>query len=68
MSRSQQTFSKREKEKKRAKRKKEKMEKRAARKEESGGGLEIDWSMAPENHTLSDEEKRERENIKEENT
>ena len=68
MSRSQQTFSKREREKKRAKKKKEKLEKKEARKEDSTGGLEIDWSSAPENHTLSDEEKRERKNIKEKNT
>lgn len=60
MSRSQATFGKKQREKDRAKKKKEKAEKRAARKENSGGGVEIDWSAAPENKTLTEAEIRER--------
>lgn len=57
MSRSQETFNKKLREKKRAKKKETKTEKRGLRKSNSAGGLEIDWSSAPENKTLSESEK-----------
>ena len=58
MSRSQETFNKKEREKKRAKKKKMKKEKRESRNENvEKGGLEIDWSMAPENKTLTPRER-----------
>lgn len=58
MGRSQQTFFKRELEKKRAQKKKEKMAKRMAKSENDSAksGPEIDWSLAPENKTLSNEQ------------
>ncbi len=59
MSRSQETFFKKQREKERAKRKKEKREKKEAKKQQSdNSGLEIDWSSAPENVTLTPEEEK----------
>ena len=58
MSRSQETFNKKQREKERARKKKEKMAKREERRENSDTGLEIDWSSAPENKTLSAEEEQ----------
>ncbi|CAL2095692.1 Cold-shock protein [Tenacibaculum sp. 190524A02b] len=56
-SKSQITFNKKEKEKKRAKKKELKMMKKESRKEGKKNGLEIDWSLAPNNKTLTQEEK-----------
>ncbi|TNE54754.1 MAG: hypothetical protein EP338_06350 [Bacteroidetes bacterium] len=56
MSRSQETFNKKQREKKRAQRKKEKLEKKELRRGDSTAAIEIDWSSAPENKTLSDAE------------
>ena len=56
MARSQETFNKKQREKDRARKKKEKLEKREERKTE-GGGIEIDWSLAPENLTLTENER-----------
>lgn len=59
MSKSQHTFSKRQREKdkqKKNKEKRERMEERRVQKADGGGGLEIDWESAPENNTLSKEE------------
>ncbi len=67
MSRSQETFNKKQREKERAKKKKEKREKRDAKRETSGEGLEIDWSSAPENVTLSEKEETQRANTKHNN-
>lgn len=62
MARSQHSFSKRQREKDRQKKNKEKRERMEERKQqrvEGGtGGLEIDWSSAPENLTLSDKEEK----------
>ena len=60
MSRSQETFNKRQREKDRARKKREKLEKKEVKKSE-GGGLEIDWGSAPENLTLTDDEKNQQE-------
>lgn len=56
MSRSQETFNKKQREKDRANKKKFKIEKREAKKDNTERGLEIDWSSAPENRTLTHEE------------
>ena len=56
MARSQETFNKKQREKDRARKKKEKLEKREERKTD-GGGIEIDWSLAPENLTLTENER-----------
>ena len=61
MARSQETFLKKEREKKRLKKKKEKQEKRAFKeKGEKSGIPEIDWDSAPENKTLTEYEKSQR--------
>lgn len=66
MSRSQQTFSKRELEKKRAQKKKEKIEKRKEKSESDSvkSGPEIDWSLAPNNKTMSKEQIQQKERNK----
>lgn len=56
MARSQETFNKKQREKDRARKKKEKLEKREERKSD-GSGIEIDWSKAPENLTMSETER-----------
>ncbi len=56
-SKSQETFFKKQREKDRARKKKLKQEKRESRKENSQKGDEIDWSIAPENKTLTQEER-----------
>ena len=53
MSKSQETFLKKQREKERIRKKKIKLEKREMKKENNSGGLEIDWSSAPENKTLT---------------
>ena len=58
MSRSQETFNKKQREKERARKKKEKQSKREERREKDVSGLEIDWSSAPENKTLSQQEQK----------
>ena len=58
MSRSQETFNKKQREKERARKKKEKQNKREERRENETSGLEIDWSSAPENKTLSEKEQK----------
>ncbi|MEC8738323.1 MAG: hypothetical protein VXX63_00410 [Bacteroidota bacterium] len=57
------TFNKRLREKNKASKKKLKEEKKEERKK-SSGGLEIDWSSAPENLTMSQEELSARDNLK----
>lgn len=56
-SKSQITFNKKEKEKQRAQKKKIKMEKRESKKDSIKKGLEINWSIAPKNNTLTPFEK-----------
>lgn len=57
MSRSQETFNKKQREKERAQKKQMKSQKREHKKDSGdGGGLEIDWSSAPENKTLTQTE------------
>lgn len=58
MSRSQETFLKRQREKDRNQKKKAKREKRDTKRDQSNGGLEIDWSSAPENKTLTPNEEK----------
>lgn len=58
MSRSQETFLKKQREKERQKKKREKQEKRETRREQTDKGLEIDWSSAPQNSTLTQEEEK----------
>ena len=58
MSRSQETFLKRQREKDRNQKKKAKREKRDAKRDQSNGGLKIDWSSAPENKTLTSNEEK----------
>lgn len=53
MAKSQHTFSKRQREKAKQKKTQEKMQRREERKSEKGGGLEIDWSSAPTEKTLT---------------
>lgn len=53
MSKSQETFLKKQREKERIRKKKIKLEKRELKKENNSVGLEIDWSSAPENKTLT---------------
>lgn len=61
MGRSQETFFKKEREKKRLKKKKEKQEKRAAKEKGDKSGIpDIDWSSAPENKTMSEQQKNEK--------
>ena len=62
MGRSQETFSKREREKKKAKKRKDKLDKRDSKsdQESSGSGPEIDWSSAPINNTLTEKEHSEK--------
>ena len=67
MSRSQETFNKKQREKDRAKKRKEKLEKKSAKRDKERTGLEIDWSSAPENMTLSQEEEAQRANTKSNN-
>lgn len=71
MARSPQSFNKKQREKEKAKKKKEKRERMEERKErraegETAGG-DIDWSLAPENATLSKEEEAQKASIKEKN-
>lgn len=58
MGRSQESFNKKKREKERDQKKKKKLEKRLSKKESevSGKGPEIDWSSAPNNLTLTQEE------------
>lgn len=56
MGRSQETFLKKQREKDRSQKKKAKKEKRDQRRDSDSIGLEIDWSSAPENKTLSQTE------------
>lgn len=70
MSKSQHTFSKRQREKDRQKKnkeKREKMEERKNQKAEEGSGLEIDWSAAPENLTLTKEEENDKNKVEKQN-
>lgn len=68
MSRSQETFNKKQREKNRARKKKEKLEKRELSKENSESkGLEIDWESAPENKTLSHAEEEQKKRNKQSN-
>ncbi len=64
MSRSQETFNKKQREKERARKKKLKQEKRDSRRENGDTGLEIDWSSAPENKTLTEAERAKMESNK----
>lgn len=59
MGRSQETYLKKQREKKRAKKKQDKKDKKELRQAESVGA-EIDWSSAPINETLTEEEKKQR--------
>lgn len=52
-SKSQITFNKKQKEKKKAQKKKMKMEKRESKKDATKKGLDINWSIAPKNNTLT---------------
>lgn len=61
MATSQETFFKKQREKERARKKKYKEEKKAQKKEQGNTGLEIDWSRAPENKTLTNEESAKKE-------
>ena len=67
MSRSQETFYKKQREKERAQKKKMKKEKRELKRDNSQKGLEIDWSSAPENKTLSQGERASKEAVKSNN-
>lgn len=60
MNKSINKFQKVERERKRDKRKKEKMERKLERKESDGKGPQIDWESAPNNATLSNDEKFQR--------
>ncbi|WP_196887431.1 hypothetical protein [Aureivirga sp. CE67] len=55
-SKSQITFSKKEREKAKALKKRIKNEKREARKENDKKGVEINWAIAPKNRTLTQED------------
>ena len=55
MARSQETFNKKQREKKRLEKKKSKLEKRENRKNNEKSSIEIDWASAPENNTLTSE-------------
>ncbi|MEX2595677.1 MAG: hypothetical protein WEC59_02020 [Salibacteraceae bacterium] len=72
MARSPQTFNKRQREKDKQKRKKEKRERMDERKqqraESDDSGVEIDWSSAPENATLSEKEEAKKAEIKKKNS
>lgn len=57
MARSQETFNKKQREKERARKKKAKRDKRDLRRDSSESGLQIDWSSAPENNTLTEAER-----------
>jgi hypothetical protein len=61
MSKSQETYNKKQREKKRDLKKKKKLEKRELRKDEPKKGVEIAWASAPENRTLTQEEKASKE-------
>lgn len=67
MSKSQETFYKKQREKERAQKKKIKQEKREIKRDSAEKGLEIDWSSAPENKTLSQQELASKEAIKRNN-
>ena len=67
MSRSQETFLKKQREKERAQKKKAKQEKRDTKRDSTQKGLEIDWSSAPENKTLSQQESAAKEAVKSNN-
>ena len=68
MARSQETFNKKQREKKRLEKKKSKLEKRENRKNNEKGSIEIDWASAPENNTLTSEELAYRKNQRQNNT
>ena len=68
MARSQETFNKKQREKKRLEKKKSKLEKRVNRKNNEKGSIEIDWASAPENNTLTSEELASRKNQRQNNT
>ena len=68
MARSQETFNKKQREKKRLEKKKSKQEKRENRKNNDKSGVEIDWSSAPENNTLNSQELASRKKQKENNS
>jgi len=57
MAKSQETFLKKQREKDRAQKRKMKIQKRETKKEGTEKGLEIDWSSAPENKTLTEAER-----------
>ena len=65
---SQETFEKKEREKKRAMKKRQKLAKKEAKAAEDKQELTIDWSSAPENKTLSQSEESERAATKVKNT
>jgi len=67
MGRSQETFNKKQREKNRERKKKEKLEKKENRRASSAGGSEIDWDSAPENKTLTQDEERQKANIRTQN-
>lgn len=64
MAKSQQTYFKKQREKERAKRKQEKLEKKELRRENESAMPEIDWSSAPENKTLTQEEEAQKQKNK----
>lgn len=64
MSKSQETYLKKEREKKRILKKKQKLEKRDMRRDKEPTDIELDWESAPVNNTLSSEETEARSNIK----
>ena len=72
MAKSPQSYNKRQREKNKQKKKKEKRERMEERKQvradSDDAGIEIDWSSAPENKTLSDSEARKKAAIKNANT
>ncbi|MGB0869383.1 MAG: hypothetical protein ACPG6V_08400 [Flavobacteriales bacterium] len=55
------TYNKKQREKKRELKKKMKLEKREQKKDSPKKGPQIDWSLAPENKTLTQEEKASKE-------
>ena len=65
---SQETFAKKEREKKRIMKKRQKHAKKEAKASEEKQGLTIDWSSAPENKTLSQSEESKRAETKVKNS
>jgi hypothetical protein len=62
------TYNKKQREKKRELKKKMKLEKKELKKENPSKGPQIDWANAPENKTLTPEERMNQESIKQHNT